>query len=286
MKLNIHTINPYIRVAMHSRLRPGKVISRRVIFDYELIYIEEGKLRFMYDERIYLCEPGSFVLIRPGIPHSFQVGDAELSQPHIHFDMCFAPDSHAVPISFRDIPDFTAAEQSMIRPDFMKDYPRTPFVTFSEPHKALTLFYEIVSVPRDSRTLLQKARLTELLHLLIQDNFPECLEDSRENSYDVCAQIKAFIDAGQGITASLEDLEKQYSYSRYYLERKFKQTYGISLIAYRNARRMQRAKILLQTESVSATAEKLGFSSVYAFSRAYKKHYGVCPSQYRSSLGK
>ena len=38
-----HEINPYIRVAMPSRLPPFSRIKERVIYDYELIYVEQGR---------------------------------------------------------------------------------------------------------------------------------------------------------------------------------------------------------------------------------------------------
>ena len=39
---DISAINPYIRLAMHSVLPRHHVIKRRIIFDYELIYIADG----------------------------------------------------------------------------------------------------------------------------------------------------------------------------------------------------------------------------------------------------
>ena len=42
--LDISSINPYIRVAMQSVLSKGKIIASRIIFDYELIYIEDGDI--------------------------------------------------------------------------------------------------------------------------------------------------------------------------------------------------------------------------------------------------
>ena len=39
--MNLSLINPYIRLAMESRISSGHNIARRVIYDYELIYLEE-----------------------------------------------------------------------------------------------------------------------------------------------------------------------------------------------------------------------------------------------------
>ena len=106
----------------------------------------------------------------------------------------------------------------------------------------------------------------------------------KENDYNVALQIKDYIDAGQGINSSLDDFEKQFSYSKFYLEREFKKLHGISLIAYRNNKKMELAAKLLKNENVTTVVEKLHFSSIYAFSRAFKKHFGLSPTEYKKQL--
>jgi len=288
--INISAINPYIRLVYKSSiLRAHSLIKRRIIFDYELLYAESGTMLLVYDDVEYRCEPGSFVLIRPGVSHSFHMQEEDFSQPHIHFDITYTPKSTQIPISFKDFDQLSPTEHAMVREDLFDGYPYYPFVNFSDKQKALELFYDIMSGPkggpRGNATLLQKARLMELLYLLIQDNYPDCLaEMPAPTQYDISTQLKAYIDAGQGLSSSLGDLEKQYSYSKYYLERRFKETYGISLIAYRNDKRMQVAKKLLEFKSVSSVAEELGFGSVCAFSRAFKKHHGYSPSDIRKGV--
>jgi AraC-like DNA-binding protein len=44
---------------------------------------------------------------------------------------------------------------------------------------------------------------------------------------------------------------------------------------------MQAAERLLAKKSVSEVAEMLGFSSIYVFSRAFKKHAGHPPTAFR-----
>ena len=50
--MNLSLINPYIRLAMESRILAGHNIARRVIYDYELIYIEEGNFTFIYNNNV------------------------------------------------------------------------------------------------------------------------------------------------------------------------------------------------------------------------------------------
>ena len=53
--MNLSLINPYIRLARESRIPKGHNIAKRVIYDYELIYIEEGSFTFIYGDKSFLC---------------------------------------------------------------------------------------------------------------------------------------------------------------------------------------------------------------------------------------
>jgi len=270
-------INPYIRVAMQSILQKGTYIARRIIFDYELIYVADGEFILNYNETDYRCTKGQFILLRPGISHSFSVTDTDLSQPHIHFDITHIPDSQQVPVCFKDLNDLGSEERKSIREDVFRKYPQTPFVVFLDHQAALEIFYNIVNQPKPF-SLSQKGMLIRLIDMLIADNFPAVFGDNNESVYSVEEQVKDFLDASQGLTSNLDDIAKQFNYSKCHLEHRFIERYGIGLIAYRNKKRMQLAKDMLKTQTVSKVAAKLGFSSIYVFSRAFKNHFGISPS--------
>ncbi len=274
--MELQRINPYIRLAIPSVLACGTVIHRRIIFDYELIYVESGRFRLVYDGVDYPCEAGQFLLLRPGISHSFEDIETALSQPHIHFDLVFSSRSTRTPICFRDREELSEAERALIQEDAFAAFPTVPHVTFQETAHAKALFYDVVQGASLS-PLERKARFMRLLDALITDNFAAAFSDTA-SEHTVAQQLKEFLDAGQGYTASLDELEQQFNYSKYHLEREFVKAFGVSLIAYRNRVRMEHAARLLTSASVSAVAEELGFSSVYVFSRAFKRHFGVPPS--------
>jgi len=278
MSFDIQSVNPYIRVAMRSVITSEKSIKRRVIFDYELIYIESGEFTLNYNEMDYKCREGQFILLRPGVPHSFSEIKDQLSQPHIHFDMMYSVNSRKTPVSFKDINEFTPWEHVLMQKDIFEDYPQLPFVTFSQKEKVLELFYGIMDEKQESG-LVQKARLIQILGMLIAENFPNSFLKA-ENSYSIAHQLKDYMDSEQGMSARLSDFEKQFSYSKYYLERQFKKSYGESIISYRNKKRMETAAKLLRTDPVTGVSEKLGFNSIYAFSRAFKQYFGVAPSKF------
>ena len=79
---------------------------------------------------------------------------------------------------------------------------------------------------------------------------------------------------------SLDDFEKHFSYSKFYLEKLFREKYGESLISYRNRRRLESACALLLEHSVENVARTLGYSSIYVFSRSFSNFYGISPAKY------
>jgi AraC-like DNA-binding protein len=78
---------------------------------------------------------------------------------------------------------------------------------------------------------------------------------------------------------ALDDFAKTFFYDKFYLERKFKEAFGLNLIEYRNKKRMELANHLLRHHSVSEVSELIGYQSIYAFSRAYKNYFGYAPSK-------
>ena len=228
----------------------------------------------------YIIRAGEFIFIHPAVSHSFDCRLSEVVQPHVHFDVISTPQSYSIPISFKDIDKFTSDELALVQEDIISGDDISPVVRFADKVRALELFYDVIRLHGEANTLLAKARLCELICLIVADNFAGCLGAQKEKSYSVAEQIKAYIDAGQGFTMSLDDFEKHFSYSKFHLEKLFRESYGESLISYRNHKRLERAREMLTEMDVSATAEALGFSSIYVFSRAFKNHFGVPPSSY------
>lgn len=72
------------------------------------------------------------------------------------------------------------------------------------------------------------------------------------------------------------------------MRRIFRAEYNCSPLAYKNNLIFDLAKKMLNISNyaVSDIADTLGFQSVYAFSRFFKKRQGICPSEFRKKSGK
>lgn len=99
---------------------------------------------------------------------------------------------------------------------------------------------------------------------------------------DSPAQAMRWINANIGSVFSLEDVAGAVGLSQSRLRTVFRERTGMSLGEYIRLVRIQHACLLLirGTDNVGQTAEKCGFSSLYAFSRCFKQVTGLSPRDY------
>jgi AraC-like DNA-binding protein len=69
------------------------------------------------------------------------------------------------------------------------------------------------------------------------------------------------------------------------LRSRFRASCGVSLGRHMRILRLERASGLLRmsTIRISEIAEQCGFASVFSFSRAFKHHFGVAPTDFRAN---
>ncbi len=282
--MNLNHLSPYVRYAARSYLRAPFKIGRRIIFDYEIIYVDSGMFLLRVEDREYICKKGDVVFLRPGQPHCLEnIESISLSQPHIHFDMNYDQFSESAYISFKDLPDFTPEEQTWIRPDLFAGTEIGPILKISDMDTFRNLLYEIISDFFCKPELYQidlKQKMLQLLQMVIRDNMVSY--DTAVTEPEIPEMIKQFIDYNYKNIISLDTLEEQFHYSRYHISRAFVAHTGIPVIKYYSQKRLDYAKeMLLQGATVTEVSNELSFSSIYSFSRFFKNAAGCSPSEYR-----
>ena len=97
----------------------------------------------------------------------------------------------------------------------------------------------------------------------------------------LCYQIMNYIDTHLTSINSLTEIANEFNYNYSYLSDVFKSTTGRSIKNYFSSAKLKLAKELLEKENLSVTeiAEKINFSSIYTFSRAFKNMFGYSPEK-------
>ncbi len=106
---------------------------------------------------------------------------------------------------------------------------------------------------------------------------------SEDTGINLCTSIINYIDNRIYTVKNLSEVADALGYNYSYLSNLFRKTFGITLNRYFISKKMQEAeKLLLETrQSVSKIAQRLNYSSVYAFSKAFKEYYGESPVNYK-----
>lgn len=102
----------------------------------------------------------------------------------------------------------------------------------------------------------------------------------------LCFRLMNYIDTHLYSISNLEELAQVTGYHYSHLSTLFHKVTGGTLLEYYRTKRMAAARLLLRQEGrkVGEVAELLGYSSSYAFSKAYRNYFGVAPRADRIGL--
>lgn len=128
--------------------------------------------------------------------------------------------------------------------------------------------------PEKKEWILEPLEVTERLSIDMM-----AVEDPR------VAKAMRFLKAHAFEPISVEDVLQANPMARRTLERKFRQTFGVSIVEQIRQIRINHARSLLANSDIPVTevAEKCGFSSYNYLNRIFKESTGLSPSQYRSN---
>lgn len=124
-----------------------------------------------------------------------------------------------------------------------------------------------------------------LIYLLrgFRDKKPAHREENASGAEILCYRLMSYMDAHLYSMKRLEELSEATGYSYGYLSDLFRKTTGRTVSSYYQAKKLEAAALLLQENKLQITriAEMLNYASVYAFSKAFRREYGLSPRQYR-----
>ncbi len=129
----------------------------------------------------------------------------------------------------------------------------------------------------------------EMILIYLLRDFPLSPTEEALSSVDgsdiFCYNLMNYIDTHIFTLKNLQELATLTNYNYSYLSSLFKKTTGRTLLDYYQSSRLRVARSLVKEKKmkIGDIAELLNYSSVYAFSKAYKNKYGICPTDVRKT---
>jgi AraC-like DNA-binding protein len=231
-------------------------------FEFVIVAEKSGPVRI--DQSTYLLEPGDCALIFPNqFHHYLDLTETGAEWLFLTFDIHNAEAIQGL----RDAPCTLDPESLKSVEQILREFLH-PEGTASN---ALSISYHL-------------SRL--LLHLLSCPTLPENRRDihAGTSARDVILEkINRHVREHLHQSLTISDIAQELGYSVSHLRAVFRDRLGVSLGRYMRESRLSEAAQLLQTSdlNVSAIGERCGFESLYAFSRAFRKAYGIPPRAYR-----
>ena len=102
---------------------------------------------------------------------------------------------------------------------------------------------------------------------------------------DYASKVKAYIDSKYAYDIKIQDIADEFAITRKHLNRVFKVKYNVTIQQYLIGKRLDSAKRFLEFGySVEQSANMSGYKDSFNFSKAFKKQYGVSPTEYKKNL--
>jgi AraC family L-rhamnose operon regulatory protein RhaS len=243
---------------------------------YEFVYVQEGFCLHFVNERGNLLMPGDFLVLPPGINHSYRC-KSDIGIVNI----LFLPE--VLGEDFDEILGLLSIPASIENAHISALHASFPLPSRE---KAQTLLKEL----RDEREnkplgwkLRSKALLLDLAVLtgrIFSSRFPNRQYD---NAYmGNMLSITTMIEQRYAEDICVKDMAASLNMSHDHFTRQFKKTTGFAPSEYLHRRRFAKALELLHTDKpVGDVAQKTGFRQISYFSREFKKLFGMTPTEFQ-----
>ena len=245
----------------------------------EIVYVRAGSATETVNEATYEIGRGDFTFINYGSVHEFT--------PHGEFcytNICFAPEALGDAIT----PENAFALLQLTAFEEIRREGDSGVVSFGpaereEIEALLGAMQREYEKKQESWQTVLKSYMNILLVRLLRKTAAGQGEMAAQDG--VWRALSDYIDGNLGGELSLSALAGKCFYNPSYFSRAFKKRFRMSLTEYLNRKRIERAKLLSEDQSLSddEIAARLGFSYKSSFYRVFSRVTGQTFAEYKKS---
>lgn len=233
----------------------------------EIFAVCSGELEFYVDDRQWHLAPGNFMIVNSNEVHSI---DSPLPNETI-----------VLQIPLKLFEGYFTGEQFI----WFSHEPGRRDERFMELIREL---YEVYSRKACGYDMQMKSIFYQIMYLLVKDyrlmEVDEVFMRKNKNLNKLSA-ITSYMKENYTGDLTLEEMARIFDYSPNYLSRMFQKYAGITFKSYVQSIRLDYAVKDLDDGrySITEVALRNGFSGSKALARAFRKKYGMLPSEYREN---
>ena len=237
----------------------------------ELLFVLEGKLNFLVDDKLYKASGNCVILFKENRLHTSEVdGSSVYTRYNLNFrrrfineiadyekiKVCFDSDCTVIPIEHSKAWQLTALFETMYE----------NYMLMENDAYAEEICRHIMSA-----IIMYVSRATE--------NAP--MSDKQYMDVSYISEAVKYINDHITDKIIIEDISEALFVSRAKLIADFKKVTGTTIGDYITSQRLKKAKLMLRDgKNVESAAVSSGFVNACHFIRTFKKHNGVTPLQY------
>lgn len=231
-------------------------------------FICDGEGRLKIDGTDYYPKPGQMFLMPQGVIQSFStINENTFTKYWCHFTA-----------KIGDINLF--------------DVIKLPyFINVTDKPRLEGLFRQLIQNDESlelTSTLKVRAAMLEIIAFYLENAEIGDIKITSSELTEKLNLVLEYIDNNLNENISIEKLAQIVHLHPNYFIRFFRKHLGASPINYINHKRMDKAKLLLETndDTLAVIAEKTGIGDIYYLSRMFKEYTGFSPSEYRKLVSK
>lgn len=236
---------------------------------HKVIIFLSGKAAYHIEGKSYYLKPWDILLVNR---HAIHKPEIDFSVPYERFVLWISDDIKSTEL-LRCFQKAIDRSYNLIRLDS------------DTQEKLKQLLYELEAALKDEKfgsELLGSALFTQFMvyvnRIFLEKQY---IYDARSYSSDSqIEELLRYINHNLTEDLSIETLARKYYLSKYHMMRKFKEETGYTIHNYIISKRLLLARTKISEGTPILKASQLsGFSDYTTFSRAYKKQFGIAPSQ-------
>lgn len=246
----------------------------------ELVYVDSGSINVEAEHFSGVLKENQFILHQTNEIHSLSCPEDEASNVIIIGFECTAPELDIFSIA----PVSLTNNQKKLLTEIVRESRNVFLPPYNLPYqkdmKKRTEF------PFGADQLI-KIKLENLFIELVRSSRNNTLsEDNDELSNDRIQEVYNYINENYKEKINLSELCFLFGTNKTTLCNTFRTTYGETIISYINKKKIKEAKKLLRSTNLNLTeiSSRVGFSSVYYFSRIFKQYEDQSPTNYIKTI--